>query len=314
MFAQGRYERVGARTELFPHIVDLENFEEHATRLSDLEVIFSTWGMPPLKEEHLSRLPALRAVFYAAGSVHSFAGPLLARGITVVSAWQANAIPVAEFALAQILLATKGYFRNTREYRSPANAGTAFRGSGNFGETVALLGAGAIGRKVLEMMEPFHLRTIVFDPFLGESEAAALKVEKVTLEDAFRRGYAVSNHLANKPETRGMLNREPFNSMRPNATFINTGRGATVDEQALIEVLRARPDLTALLDVTMPEPPQENSPLYSMPNVQVSTHIAGSLGDEVVRMADFCIEEFDAWMRDQPLRYSVSLEMLEAMA
>ena len=83
-----------------------------------------------------------------------------------------------------------------------------------------------------------------------------------------------------------MLNAALFRSMRPGATFINTGRGAQVNESDMAAVFGARPDLTALLDVTWPEPPEAGSPLYTLPNVHLSSHIAGSLGNEVVRMAD----------------------------
>jgi len=102
--------------------------------------------------------------------------------------------------------------------------------------------------------------------------------------------------------------------MPPNATFINTGRGGTVMEDDLVEVLRSRPDLTALLDVTEPEPPRPESPFWSLPNVRVSSHIAGSIGNEVRRLAEIVIEEFQAWESDRPLRYVVTEAMLETMA
>jgi phosphoglycerate dehydrogenase-like enzyme len=314
VYSQGRKEQVAALTELYPVVVDKNNFEEHAPHLRECQVIFSTWGMPALTAEQLDQLPSLRAVFYAAGSVQGFARPLLERGITVVSAWQANAVPVAEFTLAQILLATKGYFRNVREYTSLQARGSAFVGRGNFGETVAVLGAGAIGRKVIELLHPFEFQIVVFDPFLSAENAARLGVDKVTLEEAFERGYVVTNHLANLPETKKMLHDSLFERMRDDATFINTGRGATVDENALIRVLQERPSLTALLDVTEPEPPISNSPLWSLPNAHLTSHIAGSVGDEVIRMADYCIQEFIAWEKGELLRYAVSLEMLNIMA
>ncbi len=315
VYARGRKERVAALTDLYPHSVSRSSFAEHAPQLGDLEVIFSTWGMPALSESDLLRLPSLKAVFYAAGSVQGFARPLIERGITVVSAWQANGVPVAEFTLAQILLANKGYFRNTAACRSyEGRTGRPFTGPGNFGETVALLGAGAIGRKVIALLRPFSLNLVVFDPFLSEDEAQLLGARKVTLEEAFTDGFVVSNHLANNPQTVKLLQGDLFARMRPNATFINTGRGATVDEAGMITVLRERPDLTALLDVTYPEPPAPDSPLYTLPNVHLSSHIAGSIGDEVLRMADYCIEEFQAWQKGEPLQYAVRLDMLETMA
>ena len=132
--------------------------------------------------------------------------------------------------------------------------------------------------------------------------------------EAFAHANVVSNHIANLPQTVKLLREEHFAAMKTGATFINTGRGATVDEDGLIRVLQARFDLTALLDVTHPEPPLEDSPLYSLPNAQLSSHIAGSLGDEVVRMADSVIEESARWQRGEPLRYAVTPEMLDTMA
>lgn len=315
VYAQGRREKAAALADLYPAVVDLSNFDEHAPGLGDLEVIFSTWGMPALTPAHLDRLPALRGVFYAAGSVQGFARPFLERGITVVSAWQANAVPVAEFTLAQILLANKGYFRNTRQCRThEGRTSRPFVGPGSYGETVALLGAGAIGRRVIELLRPFTLEVIVFDPFLSDETAAQMGVRRVDLEEAFATGYVVSNHLANNPQTVGMLRGGLFAEMRLDATFINTGRGATVDEPGLIRALQERPDLTALLDVTDPEPPRPDSPLYALPNVQLTSHIAGSVGDEVVRQADWCLDAFVPWQRGETPPGNVTLAMLQTMA
>jgi len=102
------------------------------------------------------------------------------------------------------------------------------------------------------------------------------------------------------------------NSADKLANVYAQGRRERVAE--MIDVLTRRPDLTALLDVTHPEPPKPDSPLYSLPNVQISTHIAGSMNNELVRMADYCIEEFERWQAGEPMRYRVTLEMLETMA
>jgi phosphoglycerate dehydrogenase-like enzyme len=316
VYGQGRRARLATLVDLHPEVVTGAMLREGVAAVRDVDVWFSTWGFPQIDAATLAAYPKVQAVFYAAGSVRAFAPPLLARGITLVSAWGANAVPVAEFTLAQILLSCKGYFRNSRECRVPEcrRTGQVYSGPGVFGEAVALLGAGMIGRKVIELLKPFTLQILVFDPFLSPAQAGELGVEQVSLDEAFARGFVVSNHLANLPETRGMLTGAHFAAMRPHATFINTGRGATVDERALTRVLTERPDLTALLDVTDPEPPPADSPLYRLPNVQLSSHIAGSLGDEVVRMADYCLEEFLAWQDGRPLRYAVSEAMLATMA
>lgn len=316
VYGSGRLEKLKTIVELYPHLVNSENLTEHQDGLREVEVAFSTWGMPVLDAEELALLPELRAVFYAAGSVQSFARPLLDAGITVVSAWAANAVPVAEFTLAQILLSCKGYFRNTRDCRDAElrHAGEVFRGAGVFGETVGLIGIGMIGRALCRLLQPFNVKIIGHDPYISGQVAAELGVEMVDLEALFARSYVVSNHLPNIPATRGMLHAELFASMRERATFINTGRGAQIVESDLLAVLEQRPDLTALLDVTFPEPPEKGSRFYSLPNVQLSSHIAGSLNDELVRMADYMLEEFARWQNGEELLYGVSLDMLDTMA
>ena len=102
--------------------------------------------------------------------------------------------------------------------------------------------------------------------------------------------------------------------MRPNSSFINTGRGAQVNETDLIEIAQARPDLTALLDVTVSEPPKPGSLLYELPNIQLSSHIAGSLNDDLRRLGDFVIEEFERYVLGQPLRYADTLLALDQLA
>jgi phosphoglycerate dehydrogenase-like enzyme len=171
-----------------------------------------------------------------------------------------------------------------------------------------------VGREVIRRLSYHRANILVFDPFLSALDAEKLGVTRVGLEEAFERGYVVSNHLANVPETENMLRREHFMSMSKGSTFINTGRGATVDEPGMIEALEARGDITALLDVAQQEPPTEDSPLYQLNNVWLSPHIAGSIGREVVRMADFVLDEFEKELNGEALLYEVMLEHLPTMA
>jgi phosphoglycerate dehydrogenase-like enzyme len=138
-------------------------------------------------------------------------------------------------------------------------------------------------------------------------------VTPVSLRDLFARAYIVSNHIPDLESTRGVLDRKLFASLREGATFINTGRGAQVVELDLIAVLKARPDLTALLDVTWPEPPAPDSELWRLPNVVISPHIGGTTGHEVVRLADCAIDEFEAWRAGKPLRYQVTRDIFRTM-
>ena len=198
-------QKVAELTDCYPEIISTETFLRHAPHLQDIEVIFTTWGMPTLTPREINQLSSLKAIFYAAGSVQSFARPYLEKGISVFSAWVANAIPVAEFTLAQILLSNKGYFRNSQESRNRSDSDRAFLGPGNYGQPVALLGAGKIGQRVIKFLHPFNIKVLVFDPFLPDDSADLLGVTRVTLEQAFEEGYVISNHLANLPPTQKML-------------------------------------------------------------------------------------------------------------
>ena len=309
---------LAALTGVEQRIYTREDIEANPAAFAEVEIIFSTWGMPKFTEEEIEAwLPALKCVFYGAGTVQSFARPFLARGVKVFSAWAANAVPVAEMTVAQIILANKGYYLTSRLYRTAGQraAKEAFVGcNGNYGETVGIIGAGMIGKLVIGMLKSYQLKVLVFDPFLPDDRAAALGVEKCDLPTLFSRAFVVSNHLANNEQTKGMLDYALFSKMRENATFINTGRGAQVVEDDLARALAERPDLTALLDVTWPEPPVEGHPFYTLPNCLLTPHIAGSAGDEVARMGTYMLEECRAYLTGAPTRYEVSEKMLETMA
>jgi phosphoglycerate dehydrogenase-like enzyme len=280
--------------------------------------IFSTWGMPVFTEEEIKAfLPSLKAVFYAAGSVQKFARPFLNCGIKVFSAWAANGVPVAEYTVAQIILANKGFFQASQLASTGDRSGAKARFStypGNYAVRVGIIGAGMIGKMVIKRLKEYALEVVTFDPFLPEETAQALGVQKVSLQELFATSQVVSNHLANNAQTKGMLNYALFSTMLPNATFLNTGRGAQVVENDLIAVLRERPDLTAVLDVTYPEPPAPDSPFYTLPNCFLTPHIAGSSGNEVRRMASYMMEEYEAFTIGKPCRFEVTEKMLETMA
>lgn len=316
VYGGGRKERISSEFDLFPEVLTQTIIKECPEELKDIQYLFSTWGMEVLDRDQIALLPSLEAVFYGAGSVQRFARPFLESNVKVISSWAANAIPVAEYTVAQILLANKGFFRSL-QYMTRKEDRKKFKPAvfpGNYDATVALLGAGMIGRAVIERLKPYALDIIVFDPFLSDADAKELGVEKVELEDAFR-ALVVSNHLANLPETKEMLQGKHFASIPEYGTFINTGRGATLDENALVEVLQSRPDMTAILDVTCPEPPEEDSPLYTMENVILTPHIAGAVGSqEIWRLADYMIDEAISLRDGKALQYEVTMEMLKTMA
>ena len=284
--------------------------------LRDVEVIFSTWGMPALSEDEIrAHFPALREVYYAAGSVQAFARAFLQCDARVFSAWGANAMPVAEFAVAQIVLANKGYFRSARIAR-PRDWNKTIAGSfpGNFRTRIGLIGCGMIGSLAAQMLRAYDLEVLVYDPYVSDARATELGVTRCPLEELFAECQTISNHLPDNEKTKNMLNYNLFRLMKPNATFINTGRGAQVAEAGLIRALKEEPGRTALLDVTHPEPPARGSALYTLPNVILTPHIAGSMGGEVARMGEYMCREYLALRESRAPQYEVTIQMLETMA
>ena len=292
--------------------------EKEREVFSKTRFIFSTWGMPALTEEEIRTFfPSLEAVFYAAGSVQGFARPFLHCGVKVFSAWAANAVPVAEYTVSQIILANKGFYQATRrmkagEYAKAQAYCAPFPGS--YDTPVGILGAGMIGSMVLERLKEYRLSALVCDPFASDEKLARLGAKRASLEEIFSRCQVISNHVANLPTTQRMLRYEHFSRMLPNAVFLNTGRGAQVVEQDLIQALKDEPGRTAVLDVTFPEPPVDDNPLWNMENVFLTPHIAGSWGQEVARMGSYMAEEFARFLAGEPVRWEVTEKLLETMA
>jgi phosphoglycerate dehydrogenase-like enzyme len=277
--------------------------------LAEAEVILSGWGAPAMDGGFLAATPNLRVVLYGAGSIRRVATPAFwERGLRITSAYAANAVPVSEYALTVILFSLKrGWhfaFSAQREKALPRQGQVP----GAYGSTVGLVSLGMVGRLVRERLRPFDLRVVANDPFVTPEEAHVLGVDLMSLEDLFASSDVVSLHVPLLPETEGMILGSHLASMKRNATLINTSRGAVVREAEMVEVLGERPDLWAVLDVTHPEPPEPDSRLFDLPNVVLTPHIAGSLGNECRRMGRLVVDELRRYVAGEPLK----LEIYEA--
>ena len=283
--------------------------------LQPCEIVFSGWGAPCVDAAFLAAAPRLRALFYGAGSVKGVVTDALwERDIVVTSSWGANGIPVAEYTLAQILFSLKLGWRFALQIKQQGKYPARGPVPGAYGSTVAIISLGMIGRLVCDLLRRFDVNVIAYDPFAGAEAAAALGVSLCSLDECFARADVVSLHTPWLPETERMITGAHFQAMKPDATFINTARGAVVDEPAMIAVLQDRPDLTAVLDVTHPEPPRPGSPLYTLPNVILTPHIAGSMNHECRRMGRYAVEECRRFLRGEPLQWQVTKERAATLA
>lgn len=310
-----RLEAVAAVPEREPLTVFGD--ERAAALLARAEVLLTGWGCPPLDAAALTAAPRLRAVVHAAGTVKlHLTEACWERGLLVSSAAAANAVPVAEYTLAAILFANKRVFRLQRRYRElrafrlwPAEA----PGLGNYRKVIGLVGASQVGRRVLELLRPFDFEVLLHDPYVRPDEAAALGARWLELDALLAAADVVSLHAPALPETHHLLDRRRLALLRDGAVLINTARGWLVDGEALAaELVAGR--LDAVLDTTEPEVLPADSPLYDLPNVFLTPHIAGALGTETQRLAEHAIAEVERYARGEPFQFGVRREQLPRLA
>jgi phosphoglycerate dehydrogenase-like enzyme len=272
--------------------------------LRQMDILFSGWGGPILDREFLETAPNLKALFYGAGAVgYMTTEEFWRRQILVTTANTMNAVPVAEFSVALIVLGLKRAWQQALEAKKRrAFFHPQLPVSGAYRSTVGLIALGTIGRLVRQKLSAFDVKVLAYDPTIDPETARALDVEMVSLAELFVRSDVVSLHAPQIAETIGLVTGAHLACMKSGATFINTARGAIVREKEMIDVLRARPDdLTAVLDVTDPEPPSASCALFDLPNVFLTPHIAGSLDGECMRMGQWMLEELKRYLAGKPL-------------
>lgn len=288
-------------------------------QLGDVDILLGSWGMPKLDAALLAAAPRLRAVCYAAGSVKGFVTPeAYARGVLITTAMHANAVPVAQVTVALITLVNKGWFTCLDAARRAGQAGyqetRKLPHPGNFRATVVgIVGFGAIGRLVVAGCRELGVSVLVADPIADPAAIRAAGAEPVNLLECARRSHVLSLHAPNIPACAKMINADVFAAMPDGATFINTARGALVDEAALIAELETG-RISAHLDVTHPEPAPADSPFWRLPNCYLTPHRAGSTSGEVQRMGELAINECLAVIAGKPPRFQVLESMLATMA
>ncbi|GAB3537472.1 hydroxyacid dehydrogenase [Arthrobacter tecti] len=285
--------------------------------LAKVEVLITAWGCPRLTEERLTKLPHLRAVFHGAGSVRTIVSDAFwERDIAISSAAHVNAIPVAEFTFASIVLAGKraqffardprGYHYRGREKIDPSLS--------NLRRRIGVVGFSNIGQQVVRLLQNLaEVEVLVFDPFGDATEINRAGARLVSLNELLRSVDTLSLHAPLLPSTRGMIGSDELARLEDGAIIINTARGALIDTEALTaECKRGR--LRAVLDVTEPEPLPLESPLYDLPNVSITPHVAGSLGSETLRLTDCALDELERYTKGEPLHHGIDASSMEVIA
>lgn len=287
--------------------------------LASIEVLVGGWGCPRLDAEVLDRMPKLRLLAYGAGTVRfTVTDEVWARGIAVSSAAAANAVPVAEFTAATVVMIAKDVFRVRDRYRDGRGQGLAI-GTGPAGPVganglrVGIVGASKIGRLVIERLASLDVELALSDPFVDQATADALGVALMDLDDLCAWSHIVTIHAPELPATRHLFDGERLARLRDGAWLVNTARGSIVDTAAMErECTSGR--LCAFIDTPDPEPLPPESPLWDLPNVVLTPHIAGSQGNEVARMGTLAVAEVVRFAAGKPLAHPVVPADLDRIA
>lgn len=284
---------------------------------ADVEIIFSGWGCPDLDEAFLAALPALRAIFYGAGSVKSLVtNAFWNRDIVLTSSYGVNAVPVAEYTVSAINLSLKYFWHYAQAIRDGGELIYREHVPGFYrGSKVGIISLGAIGRLVCEGLKQHQVDVFAYDPVVGGDVFDTCGAAQVSsLEWLFRECDVVSLHAPWIPETEGMVTYEMLASMKPRATFINTSRGMLVDEKGMVQALKERPDLHVVLDVIQDESDYQGSRIAKLPNVTMTPHVAGSTGRECHRMGQLAIDECVRYLRGESLQSRMTDEIVQRLA
>ncbi|RYE73802.1 MAG: hydroxyacid dehydrogenase, partial [Hyphomicrobiales bacterium] len=194
--------------------------------LAETEILVTGWGCPFISREVIAAAPRLRLIAHAAGTVKYHLDPAVYEaGIAVTNAVDANAVPVAEFTLAMIILANKRVFTFRDIYRADPTRGSSHalmdEPIGSYRRTIGIVGASHIGRRVIDLLQPLECDVLLYDPYVRPGDPITHEAELTGLDDLIARSDVVSLHAPSLPSTRHMIGARELGLMREGATLIN---------------------------------------------------------------------------------------------
>ena len=202
-----------------------------------------------------------------------------AKGVAVYNSPESLTNAVAELALCLMIATARGIGAGHHALKNGAWIKEALVGGELSGKTVGILGFGRIGRRLAELLKPFHGRILAYDVIQPDQLTLdALGVKMVSLEELLASSDFVSLHLPGGASMRGFIGKDRLALMKPSAILINTSRGEVVDENALVDALKSARLRAAGLDVYSSEPPA-NKELLGLDNVVLTPHIGGQTAE-----------------------------------
>ncbi|HYM13728.1 MAG TPA: D-2-hydroxyacid dehydrogenase family protein [Bryobacterales bacterium] len=268
-------------------------------RMADAEIAINIRSSCQFTDNVFARCPRLKLVsIWGTGTDNIDLGAAARRGVTVTNTPGVSAISIAEHCLALLLAVARSIPRVDAEVRQ----GQWPRGGSSqmHGKTLGVIGLGAIGRQFARLGTGIGMKVIAWTMHPNAALARELGAELVERDELLRSSDVVSLHLRLSPETRGWLGRRELALLKPAAIFINTARGAIVDEAALIEALRERRIAAAGIDVYETEPLPPGHPMTKLDNVVLTPHSAGVTPEALEAGLALSVENIWNFLAGQP--------------
>lgn len=274
--------------------------EELAEKLRGVDICISGWGNTPFHEKTLKYADKLKLIAHIGGSVRPMVGDAaFERGIRVCSGNRVFAESVAEGVLAYMLCS----LRRIGEYEARMAAGewpSLIGTRGLLGRSVGLVGYGMIAEYLVKFLKPFGCRIMVSSRHISAEELAEAGIEAAAAEEIFQTCDIISLHSSLTARTKHSIGADLLNSMKDGALLVNTARGALMDEEALVSVLKERP-VWAALDVFETEPLPMDSPLRECERVLLMPHAAGPTADRRYVVTSHVLDDIGRFLNGKPL-------------
>jgi len=287
--------------------------EQLMERLPGADVCITGWGSPLFDERVLGAADRLKCIAHTGGSVATLVtGAVYEKGITVLSGNELYARSVAESVIAYALYALRDIGKYNRMMLEEGWRGDVFENEGLQDQKVGLVGFGAVARHTARLLQAFGCEILIDADHVSPEEAASYGARKATLEEIMSQCKVISLHLAKVPETYHIINEKNLALISDGAVFINTARGAVVDEEALAKEL-GKGRFKAVLDVYEQEPLPMNSPLRKMDNVLLIPHMGGPTTDRYPFIAKAIADGIGSVLAGEKSRLEITLDMMRRM-
>jgi D-3-phosphoglycerate dehydrogenase len=263
-------------------------------------------------EKVLANVQRLKVIGRAGIGVDNIDVPVAtAKGVIVMNTPFGNSITTAEHAISLMMALARQIPEADRSTHSGKWEKSRFMGIEVTAKTLGVIGCGNIGSIVANRAQGLAMRVIAFDPYLTPDRAIDLGVEKVELDELFRRADFITLHTPLTEKTRNIIGTRAFEKMKKGVRIINCARGGLVDEAALADALRSRIVAGVALDVFETEPATEN-PLFGLPNVICTPHLGASTNEAQENVAVQVAEQMSDYLLKGAISNAVNFPSITA--